>query len=58
MTFRDHTNYTDEKYTKLIFTLAKSAKLTWGLKNKALNTIYTGRILLLILYMEQQSGKV
>jgi len=50
MTFRDHINYIEEKCTKLIFTLAKSAKLTWGLKHKALNTIYTGGILPLILY--------
>jgi hypothetical protein len=31
MTFRDNINYIEEKCTKLIFTLAKSAKLTWGL---------------------------
>jgi hypothetical protein len=30
--------------------LAKSAKLTWGLKNEALKTIYTGGIRPLILY--------
>ena len=50
MTFRDHINYVEEKCTKLIFTLAKSAKITWGLKHKALKTIYTGGILPLILY--------
>jgi len=39
MTFRDHINYMEEKCTKLIFTLTKSAKLTWGLKHKKQKTI-------------------
>jgi len=30
MTFRDHLNYVEEKCTKLMFTLSKSAKVTWG----------------------------
>ena len=50
MTFREHVNYIEEKCKKLIFILAKSAKLTWGLKHEALKTIYTGGILPLILY--------
>ena len=50
MTFREHINYIEEKCTKLIFTLARSAKITWGLKHKALKTIYTGAILQIILY--------
>jgi len=50
MTFRDHVNYVEEKCTKLIFTLSKSAKVTWGLKHTALKTIYAGGILPLILY--------
>ena len=50
MTFREHVNYIEEKCKKLIFMLAKSAKLTWGLKHEALRTIYTGGILPLILY--------
>ena len=50
ITFRDHVNYAEGKYTKLIFTLSKSAKVTWGLKHEALKTIYTGGILPLILY--------
>jgi len=33
MTFREHTNYVEEKCTKLIFSLSKSAKITWGLKH-------------------------
>ena len=35
---------------KLMFTLAKSAKLNWGLNRKALKTIYLGDILPLLLY--------
>jgi hypothetical protein len=50
MTFRDHVNYVGEKCTKLIFSLSKLAKVTWGLKHEALKTIYTGEILPLILY--------
>jgi hypothetical protein len=50
MTFRDHVNYVEEKCTILIFTLSKSAKVTWGLKHEALKTIYAGGILPLILY--------
>jgi hypothetical protein len=34
----------------LIFALSKSAKINWGLKLAALNTIYTGGILPLLLY--------
>ena len=41
ITFTDHVNYIEEKCRKLIFTLSKSAKVTWGLKHEALNTIYT-----------------
>jgi len=50
MTFREHVNYVEEKCTKLIFALSKSAKTTWGLKHVALKTIYAGGILPLILY--------
>jgi hypothetical protein len=39
-----------EKCTKLIFTLSKSAELSWGLKHATLKTIYTGGILPLLLY--------
>ena len=35
---------------KLIFTLAKSAKLNWGLNHNALKTIYLGGILPILLY--------
>jgi hypothetical protein len=33
-----------------IYGLSKSAKLTWGLRNKVLRTIYEGAILPLIMY--------
>jgi hypothetical protein len=41
MTFREYNNYVEEKCTELIFSLSKSAKITWGLKYEALKTIYT-----------------
>ena len=50
MTLRDHINYIEEKCTKLIFSLSKLAKITWGLKQEALKTIYNGGILPLLLY--------
>jgi hypothetical protein len=50
LTFREHVNYIEEKCKKLIFTLAKAANLTWGLKHEALKTIYKGGILPLIVY--------
>jgi len=50
MTFRKHVNYVEEKCTKLIFFLSKSAKTTWGLRHAALKTIYAGGVLPLILY--------
>ena len=50
LTFREHLMYTSTKCTKIIHALAKSAKLSWGLKHEALNTIYKGAILPLMLY--------
>jgi len=50
LTSREHINYMVDKCTKLIFAFSKSAKLNWGLKHAALKTIYTGRILPLLLY--------
>jgi hypothetical protein len=43
-------NYIEGIFTKLLFSMAKSAKITWGLKHKALKTIYTAAILPLLLY--------
>ena len=48
--FSEHITYTAERCTKLIHSLSKSAKITWGLKHKALKTIYKGAILPLLLY--------
>jgi hypothetical protein len=50
LTFREHIKYIEEKCIKLIFSLSRSAKISWGLKHKALKSIYTGAILPLILY--------
>jgi hypothetical protein len=50
LTIREDINYITEKCTKLIFVLSKSAKLNWGLKHAALQTIHTGGILPLLLY--------
>jgi len=50
LTFRKHITYIERKCAKLIFSLAKSAKITWGLKHRALKTVYTGAILALLLY--------
>jgi len=38
--FRDHINYIEEKCLKLIFSLSKSAKITWGMKQEAMKSIY------------------
>jgi hypothetical protein len=48
--FREHITSTAKKCTTLIHTLAKSAKLNWGLKQEALSTVYKGVILSLMLY--------
>jgi membrane protein insertase Oxa1/YidC/SpoIIIJ len=48
--FREHTNYVADKCKKLIFQLAKVAKLNWGLSHKALQTIYMGGIQSLLIY--------
>jgi len=50
LNFREHLIYTSTKCSKLIHALSKSAKLSWGLKHEALNTIYKGAILPLMLY--------
>jgi hypothetical protein len=50
LTFREHITHVTEKCRKIIFALSKSAKLNWGLSHKALKTLYTGGIQLLLLY--------
>jgi len=48
--FNEHTTYAAEKCAKLIHSLSKAAKLTWGIKHKAIATIYKGAILPLQTY--------
>jgi len=50
LTFRDHIITMTDKCSKLIFALSKSAKLSWGLNYAALETIYKGVTLPLLLY--------
>jgi len=38
--FSEHIGYAAERSSKLIHSLSKSAKLTWGLHHEALQTIY------------------
>jgi hypothetical protein len=52
LTFREDINYMAEKCTKLIFAFSKSANLNCRLQHAALETIYTGEILPLLLYGE------
>jgi hypothetical protein len=40
LNFRYHIIHTSRKYTTLMHALVKSAKLSWGLKQEALNTIH------------------
>jgi hypothetical protein len=48
--FSEHISYAAEICTKLIHSLSKSAKVSWGLKHKVLTTTYKGAILPLLLY--------
>jgi len=48
--FSEHISYTAERSGKLIHSLSKSVKLTWGVNHEALQTIYKGAILPLLLY--------
>ena len=48
--FNEHITYAAAKCTKLIYSLSKSAKLTWGLRHNVLRTIYEGAILPLLMY--------
>jgi len=48
--FSEHISYAAERSSRLIHSLSKSAKPTWGLHHEALQTIYKGAILLLLLY--------
>jgi len=48
--FQEHISYAAERCTKLIYSLSKMAKLSWGIKNAAIETIYKGAILPLLTY--------
>ena len=48
--FREHILYTSQKCSKLIHALSRSAKMNWGLRSKALYTIYKGAVLPLMIY--------
>jgi hypothetical protein len=48
--FQEHISYAAERCTKLIFSLSKMAKLSWGIKHAAIETIYKGAILPLLTY--------
>ena len=48
--FSQNISYAADKSAKLISSLSKSAKISWGLKYEALKKIYKGAILPLLLY--------
>ena len=48
--FNEHTTYAAEKCAKLIHSLSKAAKLTWGIRHEAIKTIYKDAILSLLTY--------
>jgi hypothetical protein len=48
--FQEHISYAAERCTKLIYSLSKMAKLSWGIKHAAIETIYKGAILPLLTY--------
>jgi hypothetical protein len=48
--FKEHIIYATDRCTKLIHSISRSAKVTWGIKHEALKMIYNGAILPLLLY--------
>ena len=46
--FQDHITYAADRCTKIIHSLTKVAKMTWGIKHAAIDTIYKGAILPLL----------
>ena len=48
--FNEHIKYTAERCGKLIHSLARWTKMTWGIKHAAMDTIYKGAILPLLTY--------
>jgi len=48
--FKLHIRYAAERCTKLIHNMSRSTRMTWGLKNEAVATMYKGAILPLLMY--------
>ena len=48
--FSAHIEYIGQKCVRLVHALSKSAKLTWGLSQEVLKTIYNGAVLPLLSY--------
>jgi len=48
--FQEHIFYVAERCTKLIYSLSKMEKLSWGIKHAAIETIYKDAILPLLTY--------
>jgi len=51
--FNEHIKYTAERCGKLIHSLSRAAKMTWGIKHAAIDIIYKGAILPLLTYGAQ-----
>ena len=48
--FTKHIKYINDRCTKLINALSKSARIHWGLRHKTLKTMYNGTLLPQLLY--------
>jgi hypothetical protein len=48
--YQEHITYVAERCTKIIHNLSRAAKVSWGLKNEAIATMYKGAILTLLTY--------
>jgi hypothetical protein len=48
--FQEHIKYAAQRCAKLIHSLSKAAKMTWGIKHAAMATIYKGAILPVLMY--------
>jgi len=43
--FQEHITYMAERCTKITYNLSRAAKMSWGLKDEAIATMYKGAIL-------------
>jgi len=48
--FQEHIRYAAERCTNLMHNLSRAARMTCGLKNEAVSTMYKGAILPLLMY--------